>query len=161
MRLPFAKISRAFPELDRFPDDECKAFVHRATWGNIRSQLLVAPIAIVAALGTGWLAGFALNEMWDALFKNLLITAQTLELFRMITTVFGAVSAGAIAALVIRDFWLRRVIKGFIGSNKCPKCSYLLLGLAAHDGILSCPECGTNIDMELVGVKQSDLTPTS
>lgn len=161
MRLPFSKIYRAFPELDRFSDEECNAFVHRATWGHIRSQLLVAPIAIVAALGTGWLAGFALAEMWDALFRNQLITAATLELWRMITTVFGAVSSGAIAALAIRDLWLRQVVKGYIGSNKCPKCSYLLLGLTASNGILSCPECGTGINMELVGLKQSDLTPGS
>ncbi len=161
MRLPFAKIYRAFPELDRFSDDECKAFVHRATFGNVGSQLAVAPIAFVAALLTSWLAWQAITRFWDLLIVSLQIVSEVVEFTRLATTVLGTVGLGAIAVLAIRDLWLRRVVKGYIGSNKCPKCSYLLLGLTASNGILSCPECGTNIDMELVGLKQSDLTPGS
>lgn len=160
MRLPFAKIYRAFPELDRFSDDECSAFVQRATWGHLGSQIAVAPIALVAALTTGWLAWQAFTRFWDYLIKSFQIVSEFVEFCRLATTVLGAVGLGAIAVFVVRDLWLRRVMSGYIGSNKCPNCKYLLLGLRANSGVLSCPECGTRIDMELVGLKQSDLTPT-
>lgn len=148
MRLPWSKVYRAFPELDRFEEADCERFVRlaRARFGReagpvVLLQIVVTAISVIIASGIA-IRWFLSTEMtWPA----------------VVSTVPSAMLIGAslLPALFIRDFWLRSILRRHIGNVQCAGCGYSLLGLPVRPGAVSagsirCPECvaiGSRVDV--------------
>jgi hypothetical protein len=155
MRIPLRKIYRAFPELDRFDDEECERFVIQATrvrW-TIRLAKLMLQIAVAVIVGLMVLVAgvfaLAMFQMRDD--SDTAIVAVTIALGVML----GA--GPGICVLLLRDWMLRRAIAGRIRLARCPQCDYLLLGLPCREGHVMCPECGMNFGLAEYGLTEADL----
>lgn len=161
MRFPGNKIYRAFPELDRFSDEQCSRFLKAAKrdWWFARLVRALLPwiigvIASIAGLaGLAWLGTLIpgsnrlsnSNSQW-ALIVTLLIGLTPVLL-------------GMLIGLIARDILLRRRLRSVINERgKCLKCGYLLLGLnVTADLKVTCPECGevTEVDSSLDELAQT------
>jgi hypothetical protein len=139
MRLPFERVYRAFPELDRFDDARCERFVgwavdHAGWWRwVVRGMMISLPGAGLAAVrATG------LYQVLDPLVAGDL-AQQTLR--AVCTGVLGG-GVPLAGAFVLRDLWLRRRVRAVLSSTACLRCRYQLLGLSAVELRVTCPECG-------------------
>lgn len=145
MRVPFSKIYRAFPELDRFDDAECKRFVLLA---KRHKRLLLLAVGFASAL-VGLLVAFGITVGVATLMNAHATQGPRGDLFAAF--VIALVLAQLIALpmlswLVSRDVVLRRTLRKRIDTGRC-SCGYTLLGLvpvAGRDGRpeVQCPECG-------------------
>ena len=139
VRFPWDKVYRAFPELDRFSDNECQNYVRIASErygesraGSIGIATLLAVITIVAMA-----VCFALVDD--------LIPVRTRESFwGVFATIKFTLYLGVppFAWLIARDIWLRRAIRRQLFDTLCPGCKYQLLGLPIDHETVQCPECG-------------------
>ena len=153
MRLPLSKVWRAFPELDRFSDEQCARFVRASRRGTGRPIRLVATAATLLA---GWAGGLMLIVWMTAGRKPVFrawdspTTLGTLALCGVMILIFLVASAPAI---LLRDRLLRRRIMRIITlRGRCLMCKYNLLGLpVGPDLLVTCPECGatTHVDPAL------------
>jgi len=142
MRMPISDIHRAFSELDRFTDAECRRFIAGAVRHRPGEHIAVALGAVVAALAVACLLIAAIA----------FLAAAPLRLMeqRQGFSYEGAVGAmvavpalvGGVIGYLIRDRWLRRIIRLQLRGTDCPGCGYSMLGLAAPEGAALCPECG-------------------
>lgn len=145
MRIPASKVYRAFPELDKFSDEQCANFVRAADRHRhgrairLVLQFLISGV-VFAALGGGmvaianvWRLGSTMNPsggdpymVWAGLF--------------MLVAFFGT----GFTWLVTKDILLRRSIRKVMDDRgTCPVCRYGLTGLpVTADGRVICPECG-------------------
>ncbi|HZW10710.1 MAG TPA: hypothetical protein VFF69_12470 [Phycisphaerales bacterium] len=150
MRLPYSRIYRAFPELDRYTDVQCARFVDaacRSGWRRHAHRVLLAALFLGAAVvcllvfarllapAEGWL-----RRVWRA----------APEVVAWIPAAFGALLAPALATLLARDFLLIRRIRYVLRfRGVCPLCRYSLVGLPIPPGnVLTCPECGHESDVD-------------
>lgn len=156
MRLITSRVYRAFPELDRYPDDRCIRFVNAAKRGLFRRALhviLIGPVAI--ATGCGLFAGilYLIDWIWpDSLLRAETQTLPWLTiLFILFILMCGAL--GAAAGFVVRDVLLRRRVRYVLRTRGvCASCRYGLVGLPVESGnVVVCPECGfeTEVDESL------------
>jgi hypothetical protein len=162
MRLPRRKIWRAFPELDRFPDDQCERFVLRAAQeyraSKARVMLLTAGLLAVSATGIVSLVGLVWRQCsaWLAIHTgwvhSFLVSAET----KYISIVL-LVGVCGIAMLVVRDQWLIRTITRKLRQTNCAKCGYSLLGLVPDRGVVQCPECQHPFFLGDAGMSDDDL----
>lgn len=144
MRLPLSKVWRAFPELDRFSDEQCQRFVRAARRGAGRP---IRVVATAAALLAGWAGGLAFIVWMTAGRKPIFrawdspTTLGTLALCGVMILVFLVAAAPAI---LVRDRLLRRRVMRIITlRGRCMMCKYSLLGLPVGANLLVvCPECG-------------------
>lgn len=157
MRLPISKVYRAFPELDRFSDAECRAYVQRAVKRHWMSMILVG-IGAVAAMILVWSTYFAVVGVLSSVFGlgHLARSSQWGDLV-IVLTVVGGVASGPVVALMIRDFWLRRAIAKQLTGTRCHLCEYQLIGLQVSGGAVQCPECGTRTILADFGLVPADL----
>jgi len=177
MRIPWSKPYRAFPELDRFSDDECERYVLQ-----VRAQ----------RLGSRWLppAGLLLTvpaSMYAIVYASLDIGEWVRDfdvwLFRMIRGTWPPVEVGpgeflvwiglgllvvggpALLYMIPRDALLRRAIANRLRLARCPKCRQSLVGLPvralpeAYGGGpgVTCPECGTEHVLAKIGLTSDDI----
>jgi hypothetical protein len=159
VRLPLTQIYRAFPELDRFSDAACAGFVRQAVRRNRLSQVAHAALAFPVAalvLTAWWVLGRigaeampVSSRFWDD-GPGMAIAA--------VYCIAGPVSA-ILSVLLIRDRWLRRMIRRQITDTRCPACGYSMLGLAIVGGALTCPECGHRRRLADTGLKAADFLP--
>ncbi len=151
MRLLTRRIYRAFPELDRYDDEQCARFVKSARKGGLMTILhtaailitvlplisaaLVATLYLYDRLGTANIA--ILRRPWGFEFTWLLASCLMFAC---------AMSAG----LLVRDTLLRRRLRFVLRTRgACPACQYSLVGLAVSDSsTVQCPECGVEIDVD-------------
>lgn len=141
MRLVRKQLYRAFPELDRFDDAACQAFVRSvsASWRGKAArklvQLFLCTGAMILALQVS-LHGPPVH--FDSL-REALLAALTMLGFAV--TVF----IGFIAALLARDFMLRWSIRRRLRhTGLCSHCRYPLFGLPVDAAsVVRCTECGT------------------
>lgn len=153
MRLPLDKPYRAFPELDRFSDEECCRFVAAARRHHRPSGVFVYGLMIVAAGLMCPLTGLFQAGLSSAVGVFGRPSDELSMAVFGVSIAFGTASA-SLGWLVIRDRWLRRVIRDQLKGARCYGCGYSLLGLPiAGDGII-CPECGQRFDL-----READLTP--
>ncbi|MFN7020572.1 MAG: hypothetical protein ACK4WH_04490 [Phycisphaerales bacterium] len=144
MRLPISRVYRAFPELDRFDDARCKAYVR-----TVRREQGSKGVAVELL---NWLVGGAAGlAMLCAVVSFLQMFAKAgsgpsyaARVASLCTVVGVPVMAGGLTSLALRDRRLRRLIRRQIEGGRCPVCSYLLLGLVPREGLVRCPECGTS-----------------
>lgn len=139
-----SKIWCAFPELDRFSDEQCARFVkaaHRVKLLRTRDALLVG-----LSIGLSMVAAnlsLALADRWwgQGLGQRLGDVGAFLVLGGVGVVIFGAF---AIGLLVLRDRQLRTRIRYVLRARgTCAGCGYSLLGLPVPESLqVTCPECG-------------------
>ncbi|HYE62160.1 MAG TPA: hypothetical protein VD997_09195 [Phycisphaerales bacterium] len=146
MRLITTKLHRAFPELDRFSDEQCGRFI-RATGRSWRAapHLVVVwasyllTVAVVVGLGVlvAWLAG---------------VDPSRVDPLAPWGVVAVLVTAGVclVPAFIVRDRLLRaRVRRVLVARSHCVHCRYSLLGMpVGEDCIVVCPECATPTEVD-------------
>lgn len=155
MRLPYAKVYRAFPELDRFSDAECERFVLQATRGSFRRWLQRTTLRTGAALAA-FIAWFAVMLLLNGLLGAIRSRADWVSVV-MVAFSTGFVAFPLIVSLLVRDAWLRRAVRARLVSAQCPACEYSMLGLPVVNGIAKCPECGQGLDLAKLGLTPADL----
>ena len=158
MRLPLAKVYRAFPELDRFDDPTCERFVDAAERAaGWRASHGVRLFALVV----GMLVGFAVVALFVLAFgeatRHGSLAARLPDWLAFTAVVVVAPLVGAVAGFKIRDIWLRAAIRRQIADTRCPKCRYSLLGLKLDSGTVTCPECGARHSLAAMGKTPADL----
>lgn len=148
MRILTKYLWRAFPELDRFSDDQCARFVHSAnsrrlariiTWSiTLFASALAAAIAIIGPI---W-ARPSYNRprafpTYEDIFEHVFLGKLWFWVLWM--------TAAMLAGFVTRDILLRVRIRRLLRVRSvCMQCRYSLLGLTVpSDLIVHCPECGT------------------
>lgn len=162
MRLVTRKLWRAFPELDRFDDEQCRRFVRVAASGIVARGARWVCVAVACIFGCalipmlstvemvcaqrGWLKGRVLTG-WlgrPAWMDDLVYVAIGLVVMFSIGALFGAVT---------RDILLRlRLRKVLRTRGRCAGCTYFLGGLPVSPEMrVVCPECGfsTEVDRSL------------
>ena len=157
MRLPLSKVYRAFPELDRFPDEDCARFVGFATLANRRSQIIVSVLSVAVFVGGAVLLWPSFGSRVYVIVDDVLATTDSkLGLWAVAGSILANLLIPAFAVLFIRDFWLRWVVRKQIGTTLCP-CGYSLLGLESHSGVVVCPECGSPTILEHRGLTPEQI----
>ena len=159
MRLIRNKVYRAFPELDRFSDEQCRRFVVAAnsSWvrrigrwivvGGVSLAILCVMLGGVSALGDYLEPSAALrSEMWMLVLGVLLIAGS---------------GVAFVGGLVLRDGILRRRVRQLIERcGACPACGYSLLGMRVGETFrIICPECGRGMNVDpAMGELETDET---
>ncbi len=144
MRLPASKVYRAFPELDRFSDEQCEHFLvaarrgRRQRVGRFVLQLLALLIALAVGAGAYW-----------GLTRVTVLNPTRIGSGTIADVVFGIalvleLGAGGLAWLLAKDRLLRGRIRRVLNTRgSCAACGYVLAGLpVSADGHVTCPECG-------------------
>ncbi|GJQ30166.1 MAG: hypothetical protein HBSAPP03_20500 [Phycisphaerae bacterium] len=145
MRIPASKVYRAFPEFDRFSDEQCEGFLRAVARhpGRRAGRLLVQCLATLAALLViGFLSSRLAVVIEDAVGRG----PQTIwrdslpPLVWLVTTL----PLSGLVYLIVKDFLLRRAIARVMNQRgSCASCGYGLTGLPVQpDGRVICPECG-------------------
>jgi hypothetical protein len=155
MRIPLHKVYRAFPELDRFEDEDCERFVVQARRVAIEKRIGRHLLEAVAAASV-FLLVIALGMAGFAVLASLSVSWLVMDLAVM---VFVSAMAGApiVSAMMVRDAWLRRAIASRLASARCAACDYSLLGLPVNNGVVMCPECGFELALASYGLRPEDL----
>jgi hypothetical protein len=146
MRVPLSKVYRAFPELDRFSDEQCQG------WQRLANQYWPWK-----RLGVLCLAVVAFPVVWTVMMTAITLAVTVLrpkigsiepDALRVALVLVGLsvpVLTSAVASLSVRDWWARRCLRRFIDDRICG-CGYSLLGLHEEpqpEGVaVHCPECG-------------------
>ena len=173
MRIPLSKIYRAFSELDRFSDEECERYVRyvsqqrqptRFLIGVVPAVVCVAVIAVLVLMEV--YAGPAVRSArdWVNSIVDMIAPDMTEDLADMVFLLFWLlmlIGMPYIVMLMTRDWHLRRGIRGRLETAHCPSCRQGLLGLPLIAGArlptVRCPECGTVLILEEIGVTPDDL----
>ena len=153
------KAYRAFPELDPYDDDACKAYMRRAK----RKGWFVRTAVTIAAAGIGFVAGIIfMASLNEAISPSGNVNPSVLQL-----TVAGLIMLVGfltpfIAGAVASDTMIRRQLKRRLQTAECGGCGYSLLGqqpVDHPDGRRSvrCPECGLNSLVGSGGIPAENL----
>lgn len=151
MRVPLAKVYRAFPELDGYSDEQCRRFLRVARKTMRRRWLhrgLIALIVLVSLVLSGLAAALVLHlapAMWDPLAPW-----RTRGGVLCFLALLVLVAAPPLTWLLATDFFLRRRLKGALRSKgRCPQCRYSLVGLPLGPrGMVTCPECAYECEVD-------------
>ncbi|MBS0198526.1 MAG: hypothetical protein JSR77_17380 [Planctomycetes bacterium] len=159
MRLPASKVYRAFPELDRFSDEQCEGFValiRRKRSGSFNSVMLLGTLAGLLVLGPVIEFQKFMTERIEvyvpALPDSWLWAIAKFLLFVIVTSIIVAA-----ATYIPRDVWMRAVISRVIRRARCLGCGYTLLGLDVQGDLVTCPECGEKSSLSQRGLSEGDI----
>lgn len=151
MRLLTRRIYRAFPELDRYSDEQCVRFIKSArggAWRRAIGCLIVAVAASPVFVGSlmavaplvegnfGWLDPLSDGPLWGRLIG--------------LIAFFAIMSPGPFVVVLVRDVLLRRRVRFVLRvRGVCSECWYSLVGLpVGPDRRVRCPECGTDVEVD-------------
>ena len=157
VRIPLNKIYRAFGELDRFDDDQCRLLMRRGHLelaGTLLIWVVVGVVFVLCVVLVATLVAVADLPQWaEQFFRDGDILLWLLCLLVIPTA----------AGLLTRDRLLRRLlvraIRLRIDRVRCRRCKYILIGQRPSGDLVACPECGgTNLLSDL-GVTEADLIP--
>jgi hypothetical protein len=156
-------VYRAFPELDRFPDDQCERFVERAKndypESQVRASLLALVVVVAVIVGLFYLE----RTLWAAWSARIAGRLER-EHLQDIVVVLSALSYAlllCLGMLIARDRWLIRTITLRVHQTSCPSCGYSLLGLVVDKGVIVCPECAAPFFLADHGMTEEDLIATA
>ncbi|MFZ4573038.1 MAG: hypothetical protein ACOYN0_01490 [Phycisphaerales bacterium] len=149
MRLLTRKLWRAFPELDRYSDEQCRRFVRaaRGSWlrrlGRGLCSTAVACVPLLACVM--WRVAIAAlrgrtaspNGSW------LLMGGYAIVLV-------ASILAAPVLAYVCRDLLLRRRVRYVLRDRgSCVSCRYSLIGVPVPTGnVVVCPECASPCEVD-------------
>lgn len=146
-----SRLWRAFPELDRYADEQCERFVRaarrRGFWRALgviallgTLSLLTAGLALAAAALT--VGAFAQRRSGAAAFT----LAEAVSALAFISVAF----LGFCAVYLVRDWLLRRRIAYVLRARGvCANCRYSLIGLPVSPAFkVHCPECAMESDVD-------------
>ena len=165
MRFPRRKIYRAFPELDRFTDAQCKLLLQRVKNTRTYHALLVLAV-LVFALGM-LVVGVTVVFVFGQDVYRFFWTKMGYQTAEFLHTAFGVVlvcGGPPMITLIVRDLVLRRYVRWAIGMRfdriRCLRCRYSMLGQRAVGEVVVCPECGRTMTLSELGVESAaDLIP--
>lgn len=157
MRTPLTKIYRAFAELDRFSEAQCRLLMRRVRLDpGPRALLKVYPViaSVVALVIVAILLAATSFLAWsEGLFRDADIAMALL----------AVLGIPAFSGLLIRDMLLRRflirAIRLRIDRVRCLGCKYILIGQRAIGDQVTCPECGRANQLGALGITAADLIP--
>ncbi len=145
MRLIRTKIYRAFPELDRFDDEQCRRFVVAAnsSWRRRLGRWAVVGVTTAVMVVAG-IAGAVVLAAW---MDERMMMNGTIGYFGWAVLLVIGSGLGLLGGLVLRDRILRLRVRQLIRRcGSCPKCHYSLLGIrVGAENVIVCPECGTKV----------------
>lgn len=155
MRLPVSKIYRAFVELDPFTDSQCIAYMATAKRRN-RMRSIGSGVLIILGMILIWVVSSVVFGLSAAAVSS--VVSSNVESGTVIVSVMGIAAFGTgICGLLMRDKWLRWMIRSELKCAQCPGCDYSLLGLRVEEDVVICPECGNSCRLEAMGLTPADL----
>lgn len=163
MRIPFTKVYRAFSDLDRFGDAECRRYVRRAL-AKADWRLTTLPRVVGFSLFVG--VPLTLWALDRATWMGVSIP-QDPDIRILLAAIPGA-TLGLFGWIVSRDWALRSCLREELEAARCRKCRYSLLGVRVDylgfgqepgRAVARCPECGTVWNLLDIGLSPWDLTP--
>ncbi len=144
MRLMTVKVYRAFPELDRYSDEQCLRFIRAArrgvrSWWHFLLYILVFHMGLTIA-GVIAFAAFDYSEDYQIARRADIWWVSALAY----VVAIPAIAIVPMGVLLMRDVLLRRRVRWVLNTQSaCPSCRYGLIGLAVSpDNTITCPECG-------------------
>lgn len=148
MRIPLTRVWRAFPELDRFTDEQCERFVRAACkqdWRRFVHRGGLGCLTIVLFVVLFWVMMNIVEHFDPWLYQRRF--AGGLALFAGLLLSLGFPAA---VAIVVRHRLLLRRIRFVLSARGCcPSCRYSLLGLVVTGGnLVVCPECGMEVEVD-------------
>lgn len=139
MRLLTRKLWRAFPELDRYSDEQCRQFVAAAA-GSVRRRVARLAAAITASL------------LWAAVPIGVLIGVAPAKLSMWVPPLwpFFVVLPSPAIGYITRDVLLRFRVRSVLRDRgACIGCRYSLIGVRVSESlIVTCPECGATTEVD-------------
>jgi hypothetical protein len=157
MRIPFKNVYRAFPELDRFSDVQCRLLMRRVQL-NYVSRVLVALVPVVAFLVSLAVVIILLATTDVRAAAGRLVTDGDLWLSHL-----ALAGIPPFVGLLTRDRLLRRfllrAIRLRIDRVRCRYCRYILIGQQPFENRVTCPECGGSNPLPVLGITADDLIP--
>lgn len=127
--------------------------IHRVLWRRWGRTIAVSLAAVVVSLAVVLVCVVAAAALTRASFGR----AWDMEIIG--AGILLGCGLGYLAALLMRDAYVRRMIRSWIGSSRCSQCGYSLIGLQAAVGRIGCPECGLSNDILARGLDPTTLTP--
>lgn len=153
MRVPLAKIFRAFPELDRFTDEECRRLLLQA-----RHHARVTPragcigvaclVILVGGVGGSILSAWAISRFLhteDDMVGSVIFC--------------GSMVLGVYAGIRFRDRHTRAILRRQVERTTCPTCGGSLLGGRRSADHVRCGSCGGVHAFTGLGIDPTDLGP--
>ena len=144
---------RVFHEFDRYSDARCRWVLKSRDWPFLEAGLiecawvaaLLMVLAVVAPIA--WLAISVLLP--DRVALGIALAAAFLLLLALTT----------VGVLAARAESLRQTLRLYVNRTlvvECGNCGYPLNSLTEHNGMVTCPECGTTA----FRAKDPDLVPS-
>ncbi len=161
MRIVTSKLYRAFPELDHLTDEQCERLIRRVrnqrfnAWKTACMSIVAVVATTVAAIVLVFLMGSMLGDWLEKTDLR-----QTIAAWISIIAIIGW---PAFMGLITRDVYLRHglmiALNDYIERVRCLKCQYILIGLPAEAGRVTCSECGHMMTLDSLGASEQDLIP--
>jgi len=159
VRIPWSKVHRAFPELDRFDDRTCLEFIQLACRKFWRSRMIVGAFGVAVCVATFIALMIGLNTVLDGVMYRT-VAERLRSPYYLGFWAGGIAISGAFvgfSGLLIRDRWIRWAVGSQIVATRCLNCEYSLLGLTPDAGCVLCPECGQRTNLEERGITAQEL----
>ncbi len=141
MRLIATPSFRAFPELDQFSDEQCRAFV-QATRRMLGARIATWAFRLFVTFAVPPIVVFAV-----AYLHGPPAPGRSIDLIAIL--LIAGVAWMGFGWLVAKDLALRWLIHRVMRrGGSCMGCGYRLVGLSVGpDAVVTCPECGHALDL--------------
>lgn len=164
------RIYRAFPELDRFSDQQCEWLLQRVRLSRARIAQTVASGVLAGLLGLIVMGAALVSTLRHVDERSIEIELVVRDLAWLYSLGWGIVltlvfSMPSLLALLARDLtlgtYLKMALRGQLKRRACPDCRYQLIGQQVDEsGGLRCPECGRRTTLGELGLDgPEDLLP--
>lgn len=146
-----SRLWRAFPELDRYTDEQCERFVRaarrRGLWRTLGILTLLGGLSLLTAGLALSAAAFTIGTLAQSRSGNAAFTLA--EAISALAFVFVAF-LGFCAVYLVRDWLLRRRIAYVLRARGvCANCRYSLIGLPVSPAFkVHCPECAMESEVD-------------
>ncbi len=133
---------RAFPEFDRFTDEQCERFLAAAVqlgWRRVLRWVMTGVAGVVLFVVAVVPSLFARGALEKPLASSGLLTFVADLLSVLVPS-----CVGGFGGVLVRDVLLRQHLRRLINTRgSCSACGYRLLGLPVSEAnTVACPECG-------------------
>lgn len=153
------KVCRAFRELDDFSDEECDRFIAGAFE---QSGTTIGWAMVFSFIVTMTLYGHVMYFLAEPISSTAAMVLGRSPLTTdgvMISILLFSVVPSYLVCTKVRNIILRTAIRERLRVTRCTACLYSILGLQARDGLVTCPECGHELRLADIGLRDADLIP--